>query len=253
MLPEYRRSQNGRFGHIELGTPVVHPLFHLTTNFIADLTGKSSTELRKIGERIGIQSALAICGEASTVGDARWYTFGKKYFSQGDDEGRVIANFAGVVQYEESACVLNREGQSVLVEPVCKLTICDHRGGELEQFELPCASLLHVNNADPVIRGKLLAEFMPNCDRLVAQQPGVMKLKDFKVRQSADEMSNSQIMIEALNPPQLPILAVIDEQGPVLQANYLNDGTLVRIAPGSQVFAGDVLAEWKHPFTPVNC
>jgi len=113
------------------------------------------------------------------------------------------------------------------------------------------ASLLHVRNHEHVGRGKLVAEWTPRCDKIIATREGIVQLTEIIRERGPDGSLLFPTVIGSYGPEYAPALTVVDGSGSPFQTNYLDKGTIVHVKHDAAVQPGDLLAEWHYP-SPVN-
>jgi DNA-directed RNA polymerase subunit beta' len=166
-------------------------------------------------------------------------------------------NLKGVEREEDGKKIL------VVVNRNANIAVLDHRGREIEHFQVPYGARVLVKDNEPVKARQSFAEWDPFNTFILTEDAGVAEFRDvidgLTMERIQDEFTGliAEVIIEPKDEKLQPRIEVVDptnlvstkdrgkvEQKPqVLRTYYLPSGANLEIKAGVKVVAGDILAK----------
>jgi DNA-directed RNA polymerase subunit beta' len=208
----------------------------------------------ELGEAVGIIAAQSI-GEPGTQLTMRTFHIGG-IAMRGEERSKLEAKNDGVVMFNNLKGVQNKEGTLVVVNRNANIAILDHRGREVEHYQVPYGAGIFVKDGEPVKARQPFAEWDPFNTFILTEESGMVQLHDVVIGVTMEEIQDeftgliSQVVIEPKDEKMQPRIEVIhptkkDKNGkPVtLRRYYLPSGAHLETKDLDKVSAGDVLAK----------
>jgi DNA-directed RNA polymerase subunit beta' len=218
----------------------------------------STGALADLGEAVGIIAAQSI-GEPGTQLTMRTFHVGG-IAMRGAERSKLEAKSDGVIMFNNLKSVANQEGTLVVVNRNANIAVLDHRGREIEHFQVPYGAKLFVKDGDPVKARQPFAEWDPFNTFILTEDSGVVEFHDVELGLSMEEVQDeftgliTQVVIEPKDEKMQPRVEVVHptqkergkdgkERAVLLRRYYLPSGANLEIKAGDKVFAGDILAK----------
>ncbi len=208
----------------------------------------------ELGEAVGIIAAQSI-GEPGTQLTMRTFHIGG-IAMRGEERSKLEAKNDGVVMFNNLKGVQNKEGTLVVVNRNANIAILDHRGREVEHYQVPYGAAIFVKDGEPVKARQPFAEWDPFNTFILTDESGVVQLHDVVIGLTMEEVQDeftgliSQVVIEPKDEKMQPRIEVVhptkkDKNGKpqLLRRYYLPSGAHLESKGEDKVSAGDVLAK----------
>ncbi len=218
----------------------------------------STGALADLGEAVGIIAAQSI-GEPGTQLTMRTFHVGG-IAMRGAERSKLEAKSDGVIMFNNLKGVANQEGTLVVVNRNANIAVLDHRGREIEHFQVPYGAKVFLKDGDPVKARQPFAEWDPFNTFILTEDSGVVEYHDVEIGLSMEEVQDeftgliTQVVIEPKDEKMQPRVEVVHptqkergkdgkERSVLLRRYYLPSGANLEIKAGDKVFAGDILAK----------
>jgi DNA-directed RNA polymerase subunit beta' len=211
----------------------------------------SSVEL---GEAVGIIAAQSI-GEPGTQLTMRTFHVGG-IAMRGAERSRLEAKNDGIIKFNNLKSVINKEESLIVVNRNANIAILDHRGREIEHYQVPYGAKVLVKDGEEVKARQEFAEWDPFNVFILTEETGVVQFRDVVLGISMEEVQDeftgliSEVIIDPKDEKFQPQIEIInprkkDEKGKpaVLRKYFLPSGAHLEIKDSDKVFAGDILAK----------
>jgi DNA-directed RNA polymerase subunit beta' len=208
----------------------------------------------ELGEAVGIIAAQSI-GEPGTQLTMRTFHIGG-IAMRGEERSKLEAKNDGVVMFNNLKGVQNKEGTLVVVNRNANIAILDHRGREVEHYQVPYGAGIFVKDGEPVKARQPFAEWDPFNTFILTDESGIVQLHDVVIGLTMEEVQDeftgliSQVVIEPKDEKMQPRVEVVhttkkDKNGKpqLLRRYYLPSGAHLETKGEDKVSAGDVLAK----------
>ena len=184
----------------------------------------STHDIVDLGTAVGIQAAQSI-GEPGTQLTLRTFHIGGTA-TRIIEQSEMKTNRAGTVIFSEDIEIANTKDEAGAIVNRCmvrngKVFIVDKNDKILTQYNVPYGSNVLVNQDEKVPAGKVLFQWDPYTDVILARQTGIISLKDFiegdTYQVEAVESGKKQmVIIEAKDRSLSPRVEIIDPKGDIL-------------------------------------
>ncbi len=218
----------------------------------------STGNLADLGEAVGIIAAQSI-GEPGTQLTMRTFHVGG-IAMRGAERSKLEAKSDGVIMFNNLKGVANQEGTLVVVNRNANIAVLDHRGREIEHFQVPYGARVFVKDGDPVKARQPFAEWDPFNTFILTEDSGIAEFHDVELGLTMEEIQDeftgliSQVVIEPKDEKMQPRIEVVHptkkergkdgkEKSVMLRRYYLPSGANLETKAGDKVFAGDILAK----------
>ena len=214
----------------------------------------SSGQQVELGEAVGITAAQSI-GEPGTQLTMRTFHIGG-IAMRGAERSKIEAKKDGVVKFNNLLSVSNKDGVLVVVNRNANIALLDHRGREIEHYQVPYGARVLVKNGDEVKARQEFVEWDPFNTYILTEETGNVRFHDVAPGVSMEEVQDeftgliTQVIIDPKDEKFQPRIEILDEKkkdakgNPVILKRYfLPSGANLEIKDASRVFAGDVLAK----------
>ena len=184
----------------------------------------STHDIVDLGTAVGIQAAQSI-GEPGTQLTLRTFHIGGTA-TRIIEQSEMKTNRAGTVKFSEDIEIANTKDEAGANVNRCmvrngKVFIVDKNDKILTQYNVPYGSNVLVNQDEKVAAEKVLFQWDPYTDVILARQTGIISLKDFiegdTYQVEAVESGKKQmVIIEAKDRSLSPRVEIVDTKGDIL-------------------------------------
>ena len=212
----------------------------------------STHDIVDLGTAVGIQAAQSI-GEPGTQLTLRTFHIGGTA-TRIIEQSEMKTKRAGTVKFSEDIEIANTKDQAGTSVSRCmvrngKIFIINKKDEILTQYNVPYGSNVLVNKDEKVPVGKVLFQWDPYTDVILARQSGIISLKDFTEGdtyqvESVESGKKQMVIIEAKNRSLSPRVEIIDTKGDILAGGTILPvtATLV-VGKGQKVSRGQTLVK----------
>lgn len=214
----------------------------------------ASGRLVDLGEAVGIIAAQSI-GEPGTQLTMRTFHVGG-IAMRGAEKSALEAKNDGLIKFNNLNWVRDRQGSLVVVNRNASIAILDHRGREIEHYQVPYGAKVLLNDGEPVRARQAFAEWDPFSTFILTEEGGRVRFKDLQAGISMEEVRDdftgliTLVVMEPKDEKLQPMIEIVDprlkdDKGePVVKKRYfLPKGANLEVKDGEEVFAGDILAK----------
>ena len=212
----------------------------------------STHDIVDLGTAVGIQAAQSI-GEPGTQLTLRTFHIGGTA-TRIIEQSEMKTNRAGTVKFSEDIEIANTKDEAGANVNRCmvrngKVFIIDKNEEILTQYNVPYGSNVLVNQDEKVPSGKVLFQWDPYTDVILARQTGIISLKDFiegdTYQVEAVEGGKKQmVVIEAKDRSLSPRVEIIDIKGDILAGGTILPVTATLVVrKGQRVSRGQTLVK----------
>lgn len=208
----------------------------------------------ELGEAVGIIAAQSI-GEPGTQLTMRTFHVGG-IAMRGAERSRLEAKNDGIIKFNNLKSVINEEGSLIVVNRNANIAILDHRGREIEHYQVPYGAKILMKDREEVKARQQFAEWDPFNVFILTEESGVVRFRDVVLGVSMEEVQDeftgliSEVIIDPKDEKFQPQIEIVnprkkDEKGKpvVLRKYFLPSGAHLEIKDNDKVYAGDVLAK----------
>lgn len=201
----------------------------------------------QLGQAVGVIAAQSI-GEPGTQLTMRTFHIGGVAIG-GTEKSKLEAKNDGAVKFNNLISVSNKDGTLIVVNRNANIAIVDHRGREVEHYQVPYAAKLLVRDGAEIKARSTFAEWDPFNTFILTDETGVVSFHDVvlgvTMEETLDEGTGkiAPVIIDAKDEKMQPHMLIKDKNNNVLKKYYLPSGANLEVKDKSSVFAGDVLAK----------
>jgi DNA-directed RNA polymerase subunit beta' len=208
----------------------------------------------ELGEAVGIIAAQSI-GEPGTQLTMRTFHIGG-IAMRGAERSRLEAKNDGIIRFNNLKSVINKEESLIVVNRNANIVVLDHRGREIEHYQVPYGAKILVKDGEEVKARQEFAEWDPFNVFILTEETGVVRFRDVVLGISMEEVQDeftgliSEVIIDSKDEKFQPQIEIInprkkDEKGKpvVLKKYFLPSGAHLEIKDSDKVYAGDILAK----------
>jgi len=201
-----------------------------------------------IGEAVGVIAAQSI-GEPGTQLTMRTFHIGGAA-QRGSEQSSIAAMHEGVISFSEKATIVNRDGKIVVIARNSEIVLHDKEDKENHRYKLPYGAVIGHKNNSKIYKGEHLAEWDPYNIPIVAEASGIVRYYDLiesvSLREKIDESTGVSTKIvmdwKQYSRQDLKPRIVIENASGEVKEYPLSVSTIIGIANGDEVVAGDVIA-----------
>jgi len=214
----------------------------------------STGTLVDLGVAVGIIAAQSI-GEPGTQLTMRTFHVGG-IAMRGAEKSKLEAKNDGVIRFNNLNSVINNEGSLVVVNRSANIVILDHRGREIEHYQVPYGAKLLVKEGDEVKARQEFAEWDPFSTFILTEETGVANFHDIALGVTMEEIQDeftglvTRAVIEPKDEKMQPRIEIVSERKKdeknrpvVLRKYFLPSGANLELNDQDKVHSGDVLAK----------
>ncbi|MDI6846403.1 MAG: DNA-directed RNA polymerase subunit beta', partial [Candidatus Saccharicenans sp.] len=210
--------------------------------------------LVELGEAVGIIAAQSI-GEPGTQLTMRTFHIGG-IAMRGAEKSALEAKNSGIIKFNNVSWVKDKNGHLVVVNRNASIAIMDHRGREIEHYQVPYGARILVNDGEEVKARQVFAEWDPFSTYILTEEGGKVRYRDLIPGISMEEVRDdftgliTLVVMDPRDEKLQPMIEIVDprqkdENGePVVRRRYfLPKGAFLEVKDGEEVYAGDILAK----------
>ena len=212
----------------------------------------STHDIVDLGTAVGIQAAQSI-GEPGTQLTLRTFHIGGTA-TRIIEQSEMKTNRAGTVKFSEDIEIANTKDEAGANVNRCmvrngKVFIVDKNDKILTQYNVPYGSNVLVNQDEKVPAGKVLFQWDPYTDVILARQTGIISLDDFIEGdtyqvEAVESGKKRMVIIEAKDRSLSPRVEIIDTKGDILAGGTILPVTATLVVnEGQKVSRGQTLVK----------
>ena len=212
----------------------------------------STHDIVDLGTAVGIQAAQSI-GEPGTQLTLRTFHIGGTA-TRIIEQSEMKTNRAGTVKFSEDIEIANTKDEAGAKVSRCmvrngKVFIVDKNDKILTQYNVPYGSNVLVNQDEKVPAGKVLFQWDPYTDVILARQSGIISTKDFIEGdtyqvEAVEGGKKRMVIIEAKDRSLSPRVEIIDTKGDILAGGTILPVTATLVVrKGQKVSRGQTLVK----------
>ena len=212
----------------------------------------STHDIVDLGTAVGIQAAQSI-GEPGTQLTLRTFHIGGTA-TRIIEQSEMKTNRAGTVKFSEDIEIANTKDEAGANVNRCmvrngKVFIVDKNDKILTQYNVPYGSNVLVNQDEKVPAGKVLFQWDPYTDVILARQSGIISTKDFIEGdtyqvEAVEGGKKRMVIIEAKDRSLSPRVEIIDTKGDILAGGTILPVTATLVVrKGQKVSRGQTLVK----------
>jgi len=208
----------------------------------------------EMGEAVGIIAAQSI-GEPGTQLTMRTFHVGG-IAMRGAEKSRLEAKNDGSVKFNNLKSVLDKEGSLIVVNRNANIAILDHRGREVEHYQVPYGAKILLKDGEEVKARQEFAEWDPFSTFILTEESGTVRFHDVALGVTMEEIQDeftglvTRSVIEPKDEKMQPRIEIIssrkkDDKGRpvVIRKYFLPSGANLEVNDDDKVYAGDILAK----------
>jgi len=207
----------------------------------------ASGRLVELGEAVGVIAAQSI-GEPGTQLTMRTFHVGG-IAMRGSERSMLEAKNDGIIKFNNLKSVTNKEGTLVVVNRNANIAILDHRGREIEHYQVPYGAKVLVKDGEEVKARQEFAEWDPFNTFILTEESGFVHFHDVVLGITMEEVQDeftgliSQVIIDPKDEKMQPQIIIKNKDNKTLRKYFLPSGANLEVKDKYKVFAGDVLAK----------
>ncbi len=214
----------------------------------------STGSLVELGEAAGVIAAQSI-GEPGTQLTMRTFHIGG-IAMRGAERSKLEAKNDGIIKFNNLKSIINKEKSLIVVNRNAKIAILDHRGREIEHYQVPYGAKILVKDGEEVKARQEFAEWDPFNTFILTEETGIVRFHDVALGVTMEEIQDeftglvTRVIIEPKDEKMQPRVEIITERKRdekdrpiVLRKYFLPSGANLEIKDQDKVYAGDVLAK----------
>ena len=214
----------------------------------------ASGKMVELGEAVGIVAAQSI-GEPGTQLTMRTFHVGGIAMG-GAERSMLEAKNEGVLKFNNLKAVENKDGTLIVVNRSANIAVLDHRGREVEHYQVPYGARILVNEGQEIKSRQAFAEWDPFNTYILTEESGHVRFHDVVLGISMEEVQDeftgliTQVIIDPKDEKLQPQIEIIDPKRTddkgrpvVLRKYFLPSGANLEIKNEQKVFAGEVMAK----------
>jgi len=213
----------------------------------------------ELGEAVGIVGAQSI-GEPGTQLTMRTFHVGG-IAMRGAERSKLEAKNAGLIRFSNVKAVVNKEKSLIVVNRNANIAIMDHRGREVEHYQVPYGAKILIKDGEEVKARQEFAEWDPFNTFILTEESGRVHFHDVVRKVTMEEVQDeftgliSQVIIEPKDEKLQPRIEIHDPKekdkagrAVILKKYFLPSGATLEVKDGETVYAGDILAKIPREF-----
>ena len=214
----------------------------------------ASGNMVELGEAVGIVAAQSI-GEPGTQLTMRTFHVGGIAMG-GAEKSKLEAKNDGVIKFNNVKAVQNQDGTLVVVNRNASIAILDHRGREVEHYQVPYGARILAPEGHEIKARQAFAEWDPFNTYILTEETGVVRFRDVVLGVSMEEVQDeftgliTQVIIDPKDEKFQPQIEILDPKKKddkgrpvILRKYFLPSGANLEIKDEEKVFSGEVLAK----------
>jgi len=201
----------------------------------------------ELGEAAGIIAAQSI-GEPGTQLTMRTFHIGG-IAMRGSERSKLEAKNDGIIRFNNLKSVINKEGSLIVVNRNANIAILDHRGREIEHYQVPYGAKVLMKDGEEVKSRKEFVEWDPFNTFILTEESGVVHFRDVVLGITMEEIQDeftgkiSPVIIDPRDEKRQPQIIIKGRNSETLRKYFLPSGANLEVKHEDKVYAGDVLAK----------
>jgi DNA-directed RNA polymerase subunit beta' len=201
----------------------------------------------ELGEAAGITAAQSI-GEPGTQLTMRTFHVGG-IAMRGTERSKLEAKNDGVIKFRNLNSVKDKEGSLIVVNRTANIAILDHRGREVEHYQVPYGAKVLMKDGDEVKSHQEFAEWDPFNTFILTEESGFVHFHDVVLGITMEEVQDeftgkiSPVITVPREEKMQPQVIIKSKDKKVLRKYFLPSGANLEVKDKDKVRAGDVLAK----------
>ncbi len=201
----------------------------------------------ELGEAAGITAAQSI-GEPGTQLTMRTFHVGG-IAMRGTERSKLEAKNDGIIKFRNLNSVKDKEGSLIVVNRTANIAILDHRGREIEHYQVPYGAKVLMKDGDEVKSHQEFAEWDPFNTFILTEESGFVHFHDVVLGITMEEVQDeftgkiSPVITVPREEKMQPQIIIKSKDKKVLRKYFLPSGANLEVKDKDKVRAGDVLAK----------
>ncbi len=214
----------------------------------------SSGSLVELGVAVGVIAAESI-GEPGTQLTMRTFHVGGIAMGSAE-KSKIEAKNDGVIKFNNLKYVKNEEGTIIVVNRNANIAILDHRGREVEHYQVPYGAKIVVDDGKEVKKRQEFAEWDPFNTFIISEENGTVNFHDVVLGITMEEVQDeftgliTQVIINPKDEKMQPQIKLVDKvsldnnnKPRMLRKYFLPSGANLEVKDKDTVHTGTVLAK----------
>ncbi len=210
--------------------------------------------LVELGEAVGVAAAQSI-GEPGTQLTMRTFHVGGIAMG-GTERSRLEAKNDGFIKFNNLKAVKNKEGTIIVVNRNANIAILDHRGREIEHYQVPYGAKVLVSDGEGINARQEFAEWDPFNTFIMSERSGVIRFHDVVLGVTMEEVQDeftgliTQVITDPKDEKMQPQIQILDKKKKdsdgkpvILRKYFLPSGANLEVKDESEIFTGEILAK----------
>jgi DNA-directed RNA polymerase subunit beta' len=210
--------------------------------------------LVELGEAVGITAAQSI-GEPGTQLTMRTFHVGGIAMG-GAERSKLEAKNDGVIKFNNLSYVKDKEGTIIVVNRSANIAIIDHRGREVEHYQVPYGAKILVEDGSEVKKRQEFAEWDPFNTFIMSEETGIVRFRDVVLGVTMEEVQDeftgliTQVITDPKDEKMQPQIEIIDpkkldknNKPIILRKYFLPSGANMEVKDTDKVYSGEILAK----------
>jgi DNA-directed RNA polymerase subunit beta' len=174
----------------------------------------ASGKMVELGEACGIVAAQSI-GEPGTQLTMRTFHVGGIAMG-GAERSMLEAKNEGVLKFNNLKSVENKEGTLIVVNRSANIAVLDHRGREVEHYQVPYGARILVPEGHEIKSRQAFAEWDPFNTFILTEEAGEVRFHEVDLGESMEEVQDEftglrkQVIIDPKNEKLQPQIEILD-------------------------------------------
>ncbi len=200
----------------------------------------------ELGEAVGITAAQSI-GEPGTQLTMRTFHVGG-IAMRGTERSKLEAENKGIIKFNNLKSV-EKEGALIVVNRTANIAILDHRGREVEHYQVPYGAKILMEDGEEVKAHQEFAEWDPFNTFILTEEAGYVHFHDVVLGVTMEEIQDeftgkiSPVITVPKEEKMQPQIIIKSKNKKVLRKYFLPSGANLEVKDNDEVSAGDILAK----------
>jgi len=200
----------------------------------------------ELGVAVGITAAQSI-GEPGTQLTMRTFHVGG-IAMRGTERSKLEAKNKGIIKFNNLKSV-EKEGALIVVNRTANIAILDHRGREVEHYQVPYGAKVLMKDGEEVKAHQEFAEWDPFNTFILTEAAGYVHFHDVVLGVTMEEIQDeftgkiSPVITIPREEKMQPQIIIKNKDKKVLRKYFLPSGANLQVKDKDKIFAGDVLAK----------
>jgi len=207
----------------------------------------ASGHMVELGEAVGIIAAQSI-GEPGTQLTMRTFHVGG-IAMRGTERSKLEAKNDGIIKFNNLKSVEDKEGSLIVVNRTANIAILDHRGREVEHYQVPYGAKVLMKDGEEVKAHQEFAEWDPFNTFILTEEMGIVHFHDVVLGMTMEEIQDeftgkiSPVITIPKEEKLQPQIIIKNKDNKVLRKYFLPSGANLEVKDKDKVYAGDILAK----------